>query len=238
VQRGDRVAVIGPNGAGKTTLVRMLTGELLPTEGELHVAPVRRAYLQQELQDLDPRHSVLEEASGGSASPDQARIRTLLACLLFPGEAVQKPVAVLSGGEKVRLAIAKLLLAEPDILVLDEPTNGLDLASRERVEEALSDYPGTLILVSHDRYLLQRLATRIIQIKGGRLESFAGTYEEFIQRGASRPASSAAEQILLLETRLAQLGAALAEPREGEEAEALQQEFIAVSRQLRTLKGG
>jgi len=235
VQRGDRVAVLGPNGSGKTTLVRLLTGELKPTEGRLHVAPVRIGYLAQELEALDPRNTVLEEASGGNAAPDQARIRTLLACLLFRRDEVYKPVAVLSGGEKVRLAVAKLLLADPDLLVLDEPTNGLDLASRERVEEALAGYPGTLILVSHDRYLVQRLAGRILYIADGRLELFGGTYAEYAGRGAAGGARDGAEEILLLETRLAQLSAALAAPQEGE-AGALQQEFIEVSRALRALK--
>ncbi|WP_374713301.1 ribosomal protection-like ABC-F family protein [Symbiobacterium terraclitae] len=235
VQRGDRVAVIGPNGSGKTTLIRLLTGGLAPTEGRLHVAPVRVGYLDQQLADLDPRNTVLQEASGGNSAPDQARVRTLLGCLLFRGEEVHKPVSVLSGGEKVRLAVAKLLLADPDLLVLDEPTNGLDLASRERVEEALADYPGTMILVSHDRYLVQRLASRILHIEGGRLEAFAGTYEEFVQRGEARERPEAAAEILLLEARLAQLSAALAAPKE-EEAEALQQEFIRVSRSLRALK--
>jgi len=119
--------------------------------------------------------------------------------------------------------------------VLDEPTNGLDLESRERVEEALAGYPGTLLLVSHDRYLVQRLATRIIQIKDGCLEAFADTYDEFTRRRAPRAERPAAEEILLLETRLAQLSAALAAPKEGE-AEALQQEFIQVSRALRALR--
>jgi len=235
VQRGDRLAVVGPNGSGKTTLVRLLTGALKPTEGRLHVAPVRVGYLDQQLADLDPRSTVLQEAGGGNAAPDQARVRTLLGCLLFRGEEVHKPVSVLSGGERVRLAVAKLLLADPDVLVLDEPTNGLDLASRERVEEALADYPGTLILVSHDRYLLQRLASRIVHIADGRLEVFFGTYEEFVRRGEGSEGTDAAGEILLLEARLAQLSAALASPREGE-AETLQQEFIRVSRALRALK--
>ncbi|OTA41146.1 MAG: hypothetical protein A6D92_09585 [Symbiobacterium thermophilum] len=119
--------------------------------------------------------------------------------------------------------------------MLDEPTNGLDLASRERVEEALADYPGTLILVSHDRYLVQRLADRILHIADGRLELFRGTYAEYAARGGTEKAPDAAEEILLLETRLAQLSAALAAPPEGE-AEALEQEFIRVSRALRALK--
>lgn len=235
VQRGDRVAIVGPNGSGKSTLIKLMLGQLSPSEGRLRMSPLRVAYLAQEMENLDPALTVLEEASGGNAALNQARVRTLLACLLFSGEAILKRVGVLSGGEKVRLALAKILLDDPDMLVLDEPTNGLDLASRERVEEALADYPGTMLLVSHDRYLLQRLASRVIQIKDGKLEVFTGTYSEFADRAKPRPAQATAEERLLLETRLAQLSAALHNPGEGE-AERLTQEFLAVSRALQALK--
>ncbi|MFZ5823252.1 MAG: ribosomal protection-like ABC-F family protein [Bacillota bacterium] len=238
VQRGDRVALVGPNGAGKTTLIRLLLGDLSPTEGALRRSPLRVAYLAQEMENLTPSLTVLEEASGGNAALDQARVRTLLACLLFAGEAIFKKVAVLSGGEKVRLALAKILLSDPDMLMLDEPTNGLDLTSRERVEEALLDYPGTLLLVSHDRYLLERLASRVIQVKEGRLDAFHATYAEFVQRNAAPGPTAAqpvAEERMLLENRLAQLSALLDKPAEGE-AERLTQEFIAVSRALRALR--
>ncbi len=237
IQRGDRVALVGPNGSGKTTLIRLLLGQLAPTEGTVRVSPLRVAYLDQEMEGLDPAQTVLQEASGGNSALDQARVRTILACLLFTGEAIFKPVSVLSGGEKLRLTLAKILLADPDILVLDEPTNGLDLASRERVEEALDQYAGTLLLVSHDRYLLRRAANRILRIKEGRIDAFSGTYEEFLEWSQPKPQTQAdlAEERLLLETRLAQLSAALARPKEGE-AEALTQEFIAVSRALRALK--
>jgi len=121
-------------------------------------------------------------------------------------------VAVLSGGEKVRLAIAKILLSAPDLLVLDEPTNGLDIPSRERVEDALESYTGTLLVVSHDRYLLRRLANRVFSLHNGHLEVFSGGYEQFQQSRTSREKADIASQRLLLETRLAQLSAALADP--------------------------
>ncbi|HYG57459.1 MAG TPA: ABC-F type ribosomal protection protein [Symbiobacteriaceae bacterium] len=232
VQRGDRVAIIGPNGSGKTTLIRLILGELAPTEGRLYTAPLRAAYLAQELDHLHPENTVLQEATGNAAL-DQAAARTLLGCLLFSGEAIFKKVAMLSGGEKVRLALAKILLSAPDMLVLDEPTNGLDLPSRERVEEALESYGGTLLLVSHDRYLLSRIATRVIHIKDGRLEPFGGSYQEFLARGRGQDRTS---QILLLENRLAQLSAALTAPS-AEEKERLTAEFIQVSRELRVLRG-
>jgi len=237
IQRGDRVALVGPNGAGKSTLIRLLLGHLAPTEGSIRVSPLRVAYLDQEMESLNPANTVLQEASGGNTALDQARVRTMLACLLFSGESILKPVTVLSGGEKLRLALAKILLTDPDLLVLDEPTNGLDLASRERVEEALDQYAGTLLLVSHDRYLLQRVANRMIRIEKGRLDTFTGTYAEFVEWCRPKPVTQAslAEEVLLLETRLAFLSAALAKPKEGE-AEALTAEFLSVSRALRSLK--
>ncbi len=238
VQRGDRVAVVGPNGSGKTTLVRLLLGELSPSEGSLYRSPVRLSYLAQEMENLSPSLTVLEEATGNSAM-DQASARSLLGCLLFRGEAVRQRVGTLSGGEKVRLAIAKILLSAPDLLVLDEPTNGLDLPSREAVEEALDGYPGTLLLVSHDQYLLKRLATRVLHVANGRLEPFPDGYEAFLERDEKPPApatAAPAEQRLLLEMRLAQLSAQLAAPPPGE-AERLNQEFIRISRELRALRG-
>ncbi|HLN60399.1 MAG TPA: ABC-F type ribosomal protection protein, partial [Symbiobacteriaceae bacterium] len=210
VQRGERVAIIGPNGAGKTTLVKLLLGNLAPTEGSLYCSPLRVAYLAQEMETLNPANTVLVEATGNSAM-DQAYARSLLGCLLFSGEDVRKPVSVLSGGEKVRLALAKILLSAPDMLVLDEPTNGLDLPSRERVEEALESYPGTLLLVSHDRYLLERVATKVVAVQGGRIDSFAGGYNEYRQwakapaRGGGDSGQGAGDKAahrLLLETRL------------------------------------
>lgn len=239
VQRGDRVAITGPNGSGKTTLLRLLLGELPPTEGSLYRSPVRTAYLAQELELLDPARTVLEEATGNSAL-DQAAARTLLGCLLFQRDAVLKRVGALSGGEKVRLALAKILLSGPELLVLDEPTNNLDLASRERVEEALDSYPGTLFLVSHDRYLLRRMANRIIAVDGGKLVGFDGGYDQFVSRSSLGAAPLPADEDpavrrLLLETQLARLSAQLDAPPLGE-AEQLSAEFIRISRELRALR--
>ncbi|MDF2626966.1 MAG: transporter ATP-binding protein [Symbiobacteriaceae bacterium] len=231
VQRGEKVAIVGPNGAGKTTLLRLLLGELAPTEGRLYCSPRRVAYLAQELSALGPSNSVLTEATGNSAM-DQAYARSLLGCLLFSGEDVLKPVAVLSGGERVRLALAKILLSAPDVLVLDEPTNGLDLPSRERVEEALESFPGTLLLVSHDRYLLRRVATRVISVNGGKLSAFGGGYEEFTRGGGDVDRQA---QRILLEMRLACLGHELARAPEGEK-ERVNAEFVELSRQIRALR--
>ena len=146
VQRNDRVVVTGANGSGKTTLLRLMLGELEPVEGSIYVSPVVTASLAQEAAGLDPVKTVVEEASGNSAA-DQPGVRALLGCLLFSGEDVWKKVRVLSAGEKVRLALAKILLGPSNLLVLDEPTNGLDLESRECVESALCEYSGTMIVV-------------------------------------------------------------------------------------------
>jgi len=246
IQRNDRAVVTGPNGSGKTTLLRLVMGDLDPTEGNLYVAPLVTASLNQEAEGLDPAKTVLEEVSGNSAA-DQPGVRALLGCLLFSGEDVWKKVRVLSAGEKVRLALAKILLGPSNLLVLDEPTNGLDLESRECVEDALGEYSGTMVVVSHDRYLLERLGTRVLSIEDGRIGHFPGTYNEFTGSAGRRtagpgregPATStgkpASEQELVLQTRLAGLSAELASrPGDGNLAE----EFIRTSRELRALREG
>ncbi|MGI6605176.1 MAG: ABC-F type ribosomal protection protein [Firmicutes bacterium] len=235
VQRGDRVAIVGPNGAGKTTLLRVLLGDLQPAEGNVYRSPLKISYLAQELEHLNPNRTVLEEATGGNPAEDQTYVRTMLACLLFPRDTVWKRVGLLSRGEKLRLAIAKILLATPDLLVLDEPTNGLDLSSRERVEDALADYPNTLLLVSHDRYLLQRITNKVIALKEGKLRVFSGGYKEYQEQGVKPNEADIATRRLLLETRLAQLSGALATPT-AEEADRLSAEFIRVSRELQALR--
>lgn len=237
LQRGERVAVVGPNGSGKTTLLRLLMGELQPSEGTLYRPSLRTACLSQHVDDLNPDNTVLAEAAGNVAL-DQPVVRTLLGCLLFSGDAVLKRVAVLSGGERLRLAVAKILLSEPDLLILDEPTNNADLPSREQIEEALNAFTGTLVVVSHDRYLLSRLATRVFAIADGALHVYSGGYGDYRRRLAGDGHGNVArsqERILLLETRLAQLSAALVDPPTGER-ETLAAEFIRVSRELAALK--
>lgn len=239
IQRGERVLVVGPNGSGKTTLLRLILGELDPVEGRIHRNVARSAFLAQELDHLDPERTVLAEASGGNEAADQAQVRTLLGCLLLGGDTVWKRVGDLSGGERVRLAVAKLILASPDLLVLDEPTNGLDLPSRERIEEALEAFQGTLVVVSHDRHLLRRLGTAVLAIEDGRVLFYPGGYEAFEQHRAALRSRKAGrddgERRLLLEARLAQLAAELACPPEGE-LERLEEEYLAVSRELQELR--
>lgn len=180
VRRGDRVALIGPNGAGKTTLLRILGGLDAPSRGLVEVTPgVRIGYFAQDSDEtLDPTRTVLEEALGTRPlQPD--RVRTVLGRFLFSGEDALKKVGQLSGGERQRLALVKLVLDRPDLLLLDEPTTHLDLPSVEAVEEALLAYPGALVLVSHDRALVDCVAHRLLVLTDGRLEEFQGPYHRY-----------------------------------------------------------
>lgn len=183
IHRGERVGLLGPNGSGKSTLLRMIAGLEAPTSGTITLgANVRARYFAQEsLAGLDPARTVLDEILGNRPMlPEQ--VRTYLGRFLFNGEDVFKRVAILSGGERQRLSLAKLLLDEPNLLLLDEPTNHLDIPSREALEAALREFPGTMIVATHDRYLLDRLATRILTVEGQGITDFRGTYHELRER--------------------------------------------------------
>ena len=184
IERGDRIALVGPNGAGKSTLMRMLSGEEAPDRGERHLGHqvVPEYFAQDEATRLDPALTVYETLSSGSPMHMVPAIRNILGGFLFSGDDVYKKAGVLSGGERTRLAVARMLLRPSNLLLLDEPTNHLDLDSKDVLLDALVDYGGTLIFVSHDRYFVERLATRIIEIGHGRAESFPGTYQEFLWR--------------------------------------------------------
>ena len=189
VPRDARVAVVGPNGAGKTTLVRTLVGDLVPLDGYVSAAPAARvAYLEQAQAELTGDQTVLEAMRSAGAMDDQ-EARNLLARFLFRGDEVQRAVSVLSGGERSRLALARLSLRHANLLVLDEPTNHLDLAAREQLEAVLAAYEGTLIFVSHDRYFIDKLATELWLISGGLLRRFEGSWSPYQrERAAGRDA--------------------------------------------------
>jgi ATP-binding cassette subfamily F protein 3 len=182
IERGDRIALVGPNGVGKSTLMRMLSGEELPDAGERieghHL--VMQYFAQDEATRMDPAPTVYETLASGSPNDMVPAIRNILGGFLFSGDDVYKRVKVLSGGERTRLAVARMLLRPSNTLLLDEPTNHLDLASKEVLLDALVDYGGTLIFVSHDRYFVERLATKIIEVGSGTAVSFPGTYKEFL----------------------------------------------------------
>ncbi len=182
VERGDRIALVGHNGAGKSTLMRMLSGEEAPdaglrTEGH-NVVP--QYFAQDEATRLDPSPTVYETLASGSPHQMVPAIRNILGGFLFSGDDVYKPVRVLSGGERTRLAVARMLLRPSNTLLLDEPTNHLDLDSKDVLLDALADYGGTLIFVSHDRYFVEKLATKIVEVGGGQIIGYPGTYKEFL----------------------------------------------------------
>jgi ATP-binding cassette, subfamily F, member 3 len=182
IERGDRIALVGPNGVGKSTLMRMLSGEEPPDGGqrvEGHNV-VTQYFAQDEANRLDPAVTVHETLAAGSPLHMVPMIRNILGGFLFSGDDVYKKVRVLSGGERTRLAVARMLLRPSNALLLDEPTNHLDLDSKEVLLDALVDYGGTLLFVSHDRYFVERLATKIIEIGNGTAIVYPGTYREFL----------------------------------------------------------
>jgi ATP-binding cassette subfamily F protein 3 len=182
IERGDRIALIGPNGVGKSTLMRMLSGVEAPDGGvrtEGHQV-VMQYFAQDEAAKLDPTQTVYQTLAGESPIHMVPHIRTILGGFLFSGDDIEKPVRVLSGGERTRLAVARMLLRPANSLLLDEPTNHLDLDSKDVLLEALEDFGGTLIFVSHDRYFVDKLATKVIEIGAGDAIVYPGTYEQFL----------------------------------------------------------
>jgi ATP-binding cassette, subfamily F, member 3 len=182
IERGDRIALVGHNGAGKSTLMRLLSGEEPPDRGERAEGHqvVTQYFAQDEATRLDPSLTVYETLASGSPDTMIPAIRNILGGFLFSGDDVYKRAAVLSGGERTRLAVARMLLRRSNTLLLDEPTNHLDLDSKEVLLDALVDYGGTLVFVSHDRYFVERLATKIVDIGNGQALLYPGTYPEFL----------------------------------------------------------
>ncbi|MCG8453074.1 MAG: ABC-F family ATP-binding cassette domain-containing protein [Spirochaetales bacterium] len=175
--RGSRTAVVGVNGAGKTTLLRIISGEDQNHEGALiHGSGVKIGYFcQDQEQVLDPSLTVLEEAAKGS-SEGEGRLRSLLGAFLFSGDDIHKKVGILSGGERNRLALLKILLEPVNLLILDEPTNHLDIHSKDILLEALEGFGGTLVIVSHDRYFLEKIADRVLEVEDGGIRTYLGDY--------------------------------------------------------------
>jgi ATP-binding cassette subfamily F protein 3 len=243
IPRGERVALVGPNGAGKSTLLRILAGVLAPDRGsrELgHRAEVA-FYAQHQLEVLDPGRTVLEELASVARLDDHPRLRGHLGAFLFSGDDVEKRVAVLSGGEKARLALAKLLLRPSNVLVLDEPTNHLDVDACEVLEAALAAYEGTLLFISHDRRFIDALATRVIEVTSGPLREFLGNYGDYrarlaleAGRGAAAPGKPAQDERAAAPGR-APAAAPQREARERQRDERRARERL--SRKLATLEG-
>ncbi len=187
VRRGERVFLLGPNGCGKTTLLRVLMRKERPDAGTFYFgAKVRPGYYEQHMTGLDDALSALEEVREAYPRMDDTAIRTALAAFLFRGDDVHKELGLLSGGERARVQLLKLMLSGANLLLLDEPTNHLDIASREALERALEEYDGTLLIVTHDRYLVDRLADRVLYLTGEGVEEYIGGYTEFLAERARR----------------------------------------------------
>ncbi len=193
VERGERVALVGANGAGKSTLLRVLAGVLPFERGERLLGPHVQVhyYAQHQLDALDPARTILEELEAVAPDLPLTRLRTLLGAFLFSGDAVEKKVAVLSGGEKARVALAKMLVRPAALLCLDEPTNHLDLVSREVLEEALAGFSGTIVFISHDRYFINRIATKVVEVAAGALTPYLGDYDDYLAAKARVTAGGA-----------------------------------------------
>ena len=233
--RGDRIAIIGPNGAGKSTLLQAIAG-IEEADGTISTSPqVKLGYLPQELDHLHPEHTILEEVVAG----DLAQARQLLASLMFRGELVEKKISALSMGEKARVAFAKLILSDANVLLLDEPTNYLDIISREKIEDVLDQFQGSIIFVSHDRYSIRRLATKIAVAKERSFKLYRGGYDYYLEKSREETGTvdfgQLKAEINRLECQLAFLGGRLSTCFE-EEKEQLDREFKSAALKLKAYR--
>ncbi len=184
IEKGDRIALVGVNGAGKSTLIKLLAGAELATQGEFRLGHSVQAdyFAQDQYKELDPEARMIDDLGAASPGSTQTELRSLLGCFLFSEDDVFKKIGVLSGGERGRYALLRLLLHPANFLLLDEPTNHLDLRAKDVLLDALIDYSGTVVFVSHDRYFIDKLATRVFEIGDGKVEVYPGNYEDYLWR--------------------------------------------------------
>jgi ATP-binding cassette, subfamily F, member 3 len=220
VERNQRTVLVGPNGAGKSTLLKLLAG-VLPIQSGLRELGhnVRVGYCSQHRVDtLNLEHTVLQEASDCGQQVSEQVVRTLLGAFLFRGDEVFKPVSVLSGGEKSRLVLAKLLLNPPNFLLMDEPTTHLDMPSIEALIQSLQQYEGTLVFISHDVYFIKSIATSVLHVRGGALTPYAGNYDYYLEKTGNESAVAG----LVAEGKPAEAGISAGSARKGREQKRLE----------------
>lgn len=195
IKKGDSIALVGPNGIGKSSLLKTLVNKLQALSGDFKFGSnVSISYYDQQQADLSSNKSVLNELWDEYPMRNEKEIRTVLGNFLFTGEDVLKPVNTLSGGEKARLALSKMMMEKGNVLILDEPTNHLDLDSKEVLENALIDYPGTILFVSHDRYFINRIATKVIELSTGGSTEYLGDYDYYLHKLEEQEELAALEQ--------------------------------------------
>ena len=184
IERGDRVALVGVNGAGKSTLIKLLTGVEAPTAGTVKLGHnvLAEYFAQDQYKVLDGEARMLDDISRAAVKVPEVQLRSLLGCFLFSGDDVFKPLGVLSGGERNRFALARILVSPSNFLLLDEPTNHLDMRAKDVLLEAIAAFSGTVVFVSHDRYFIDRLATRLLEVENGAVTSYEGDYEDYLRR--------------------------------------------------------
>ncbi|MCC6738865.1 MAG: ABC-F family ATP-binding cassette domain-containing protein [Planctomycetia bacterium] len=233
IERGERVGLIGPNGSGKTTLFKIMLGRDKPTTGEAVLgASVDPGYYDQNLEGLNLQKAVMDEVWSVDLSMSREQLQTWLALFLFPGEDVHRIVGTLSGGEKARVVLAKLLLSRPNTLFLDEPTNHLDISSRQAIEEALDGYPGTIVTISHDRYFLDRVCDRILAIEDGRIVSYATDYSGVMEKREQRAAAPASHKPAAPPPQAVAHEDAKEQRRRWKRIERIQEEITSLERQV------
>ncbi len=198
IERGDRVALVGVNGAGKSTLIKLLTGAEQPTSGTVKLGHnvVSEYFAQDQYKVLDPEARMLDDIGRAALKVPESELRSLLGCFLFSGDDVFKKLGVLSGGERNRFALARILVSPSNFLLLDEPTNHLDMRAKDVLLEAIASFSGTVVFVSHDRYFLDKLATRVLEVENGTAMSYEGNYEDYTRRKEGLAAQATAPVVL------------------------------------------
>jgi ATP-binding cassette subfamily F protein 3 len=243
IERGDKIALIGANGKGKSTLLRIIAGTESFSGERIWGHNVEESfYAQHQLEALNLNNTMLDEMKNCGSGKTELELRSLLGCFLFSGDDVEKPIKILSGGEKARVALAKVITSKANFLILDEPTNHLDMHSVELLAQALNKYEGSLILVSHDRYFISKTANKIWEIIDNEIKEFKGTYPEYVEWKERQQKAQAATKVIEIKTEKAapqaQKNTGRKEPEDREqkkEQQKLQRQFAKLEEELNEL---